>query len=196
MIKQELDVRATSTSIEVFFDAQRVASHTRSSRRGGFTTVQEHMPLAHQEIAGVNQQSLLANAARVGPAAREFAQALLDDRSVPQHAYRSLVGILRLERDFGRDRLNAACERALTLRALTYKSVQSILSRGIDRLEHDTTASDTKPKQQHENLRGHAYYSPDPIENDDASTTRHEPTSRHADVIEAISQNENGAITC
>ena len=195
LIKQELDVRATSTTIEVFFDAQRVASHARSYVRGGFTTVREHMPLAHQEVAGVNQQSLLANAARVGPAANAFAQALLNDRTVPQHGYRSLVGILRLERDFGRDRLNAACERALTLRAFTYKSVESILTRGIDRLEHDTSAaSDTKPKQQHENLRGHTYYSPDPIENDDTSITRHEPTN--ADVIEAISQNENGAITC
>jgi transposase len=197
LIKQELDVRATSTTIEVFFDGERVASHARSYRRGGFTTVREHMPPAHQEVAGVNQQSLLANAARVGPAAREFAKALLDDGIVPQQGYRSLLGILRLERDFGRERLNAACERALTLRSFSYKSVQSILKRGIDRLEHDTTASETKPKQQHENLRGHAYYSPDTVVNEhDASTTSHEPTPLHPDAIEATSQNENGAITC
>jgi transposase len=194
LIKHDLDVRATSATIEVFHDGMRVASHARSSRRGGFTTVREHMPPAHQEIAGVNQQSLLANAARVGPAARAFAEALLGERSVPQQAYRPLVGILRLERDFGRDRLNAACQRALTLRAFTYQSVQSILTRGLDRLEPATT-SDTKPKQQHENLRGHTYYSPDAVENDDAGATKHEPTARQTAAIEA-SQNENGAITC
>ena len=195
LIKRELDVRATSTTIEVFFDAQRVASHARSHKRGGFTTVREHMPLAHQEIAGVNRQSLLQSAERVGPAARAFARALLDERSVPQQGYRSLVGILRLERDFGRDRLNAACERALALRAFTYKSVASILTRGLDRLQ-SPSGSDTKPKAQHENLRGHAYYNPDPNDNDndDASTSRREAIG--ADVIEASSQNENGAITC
>lgn len=172
LITCELDVRATSTTIEVFFDGQRVASHARSSRRGGFTTVREHMPPAHQEIAGVNQRSLLANAERVGPAARGFAQAFLSERSVPQQGYRPLLGILRLERDFGRERLNAACARALALRAFSYRSVHSILERGLDRLEPDATAtaSGSAPKPQHENLRGHTYYSPDPS----AETGHHE----------------------
>jgi hypothetical protein len=67
LIKQELDVRATSATIEVFHDGMRVASHARSSRRGGFTTVREHMPPAHQEIAGVNQQSLLRTRRASGP---------------------------------------------------------------------------------------------------------------------------------
>ena len=195
LITRDLDVRATSTTIEVFFDAQRVASHARSHRRGGFTTVREHMPPAHQEIAGVHQQSLLDHAARVGPAARAFAQALLNERSVPQQGYRSLLGILRLERDFGRDRLNAACERALTLRAFSYRSVQSILARGLDRLERDTSTSDATPKQRHENLRGHAYYDPGTAADDDAGASSHDITQPHADTITAAT-NEIGAITC
>ena len=196
LITLDLDVRATSATIEVFHDGQRVASHARSYRRGGFTTVREHMPPAHQEVAGVNQQSLLRSAARVGPAARAFAQALLNERSVPQQAFRPLQGILRLERDFGRDRLNAACERALLLRAFSYRSVHSILTRGLDRLQ-PTTGSDTKPKPQHENLRGHSYYSPDTaISDHHTSSTNHEITKQQSDAIEANSHNHKGVITC
>lgn len=195
LIKQELDVRATSATIEVFHDGIRVASHARSSRRGGFTTVREHMPPAHQEVTGVNQHSLLDRAERIGSAAHAYAQAFLGDRSVPQQAYQPLLGILRLERDFGRDRLNAACERALSLRAFTYRSIHSILTRGLDRLQATTQDGDAKPKPQHENLRGHTYYSPDTHENDDASVTSSEPTARRATATTA-SHTENGAITC
>ena len=192
LIKKELDVRATSTTIEVFFDGQRVASHARSYQRGGFTTVREHMPPAHQHTAGVNQHNLLAQAQQVGPAAHQFAHALLAERSVPQQGYRSLLGILRLERDYGGERLDAACEHALRLRSFTYKSVNSILKCGLDRLQHDTSTSETKPKQQHENLRGHTYYQ----RHDPSSSTHESPAPHQPDALQAANEHDPGAITC
>ena len=177
LVKRELDVRATAATIEVFHDATRVASHARSHQRGGFTTVREHMPPAHQAVSGVTSESLLTNAQRVGRDTREFAEALLDDRDVPQHAYRSLMGILRLEGAYGRTRLNAACERALTLRAFTFKSVESILKRGLDQLTPDATPGHRKPKQTHENLRGHAYFNGDNPSNSITRTPQNQPSA-------------------
>ena len=48
MVGQVLEVRMTSGTIEVLHRGQRIASHARNSRRGGFSTIAEHMPAAHR----------------------------------------------------------------------------------------------------------------------------------------------------
>ena len=48
LVGQEVELRVTRTTVEVLFRHRRVASHARSHRRGGYTTVAEHMPAAHR----------------------------------------------------------------------------------------------------------------------------------------------------
>ena len=49
LVQEPVRVRATGTTVEIFHKNQRVASHVRSSKRGGYTTLAEHMPKAHQK---------------------------------------------------------------------------------------------------------------------------------------------------
>lgn len=51
LIKQLVQVRLTTTTVEVFVNSQRVASHIRSYYKGKHTTLAEHMPVAHQKYA-------------------------------------------------------------------------------------------------------------------------------------------------
>ena len=48
LVGQHLEARVTRTTVELLHRGQRVACHARSSRAGGFTTVDEHMPAAHR----------------------------------------------------------------------------------------------------------------------------------------------------
>jgi hypothetical protein len=84
-------------------------------------------------------------------------QTILERRAHPQQGFRSALGIMRLGKSFGEQPLEAACRRALTLGAYSYKSIESILRQGLDRK--------TVPEQQnldlaleHENIRGSDYY--------------------------------------
>lgn len=156
LIGKQVDVRVTAATIEVYFDGQRVASHLRSYRQWQFITVLEHMPLAHQEIAKINRESLLARAKRIGPGTLAFATALLESLLIPQQGYRTLVGVHNLERRWGRERLDSACQHALTIGALSCRSVTSILDGGLDQRPEAEEAR--KPKVQHDNVRGQAYY--------------------------------------
>ena len=73
--------------------------------------------------------------------------------------FRSCLGLLSLEKRFGKERLDAACQRALALSAPTRSSVLSILEKGLDSQplpESDTEAVAIPPV--HENVRGAAYY--------------------------------------
>jgi transposase len=78
------------------------------------------------------------------------------DRPHPEHGYRSALGVLSLERRFGRDRLEAACDRALTYNTVSYASVQSILSTGLDRAAAEPDP--IPPTPHHDNIRGASYY--------------------------------------
>ena len=51
----------------------------------------------------------------------------------PQQGYRACLGILRMAKEFGNDRLEAACERAIAVGTPSYRSLLSILKHGLDR---------------------------------------------------------------
>ena len=70
--------------------------------------------------------------------------------------YRSSLGVLSLQRRFGAERLEAACDRALGCNTLTYKSVQSILVTGLDKAP--APQDPITPAPCHENIRGPGYY--------------------------------------
>jgi transposase len=82
---------------------------------------------------------------------------LLERRSHPTQGYRSCLGILRLAKKFGADRLEQACQRAVHIQALSYKSILSILKKRLDQLPLPEPASDAAPLE-HDNLRGPQYF--------------------------------------
>lgn len=158
LVGKQLDARVTAATIEVFHQNQRVASHHRATRRGGHTTVREHMPPAHQEHAGMTKERLRAWAERIGPQALSFIDHVIAKRAHPQQAYRSCLGTLRLAKRYGDDRLEAACARATTLKSFTFKSVEAILKHHLDQQPLEPAPAAPMPKLQHANVRGGTYY--------------------------------------
>jgi hypothetical protein len=72
--------------------------------------------------------------------------------------YRSCLGILRLAKGYGVERLEAACARAGAARARSYRHVDAILKHGLDRLPLVAEAPQLTLAPAHENVRGPAYY--------------------------------------
>jgi transposase len=183
LIRQEVEVRLTRQTVEVFQQGQRVASHVRSFRKGGFTTLPEHMPQNHREWGEWNPERLTRWAEKTGPATAQLVEGILASRPHPSQGYRSCLGILRLGNEYGFNRLEAACARALAARALTYRSVKSILIHRLDAAAPTTAAAaggapsgppgeaSVSPLQ-HANLRGAEYYQPAPATTSNASNER------------------------
>ena len=159
LIHQRLDVRFTDTLVEVLFKGQRVASHRRSYRKGGYTTLREHMPKSHQKYLEWSPSRLLRWAAKTGPSTEKLVAAILEHRPHPEQGYRSCLGLLRLDKTYSAERLEAACARALQIKAYSYKNVESILKKGLDRQPLVTAPSQPSlPLLEHANLRGKDYY--------------------------------------
>jgi len=156
LIGRRVEVRLTHRVVEIFHDHKRIASHVRRSQRSGHVTVNEHMPKAHQRYANTTPANLIRQAMRIGPNTAILVERMMRDRPHPEQGYRSAFGILSLARRYERDRLEAACERALTINAITYSSVNAILKSGLDRTKPVTEPA--KPAPPHANIRGSAYY--------------------------------------
>jgi transposase len=157
LVRQQLDIRLSASVVEIFTKGKRVASHRRSPQKGRHSTVAAHMPRAHQHYAAWTPQRLIHWAATSGPATAQVVETILASRPHPQQGFRSCLGIMRLGKSYSPERLEAACQRALTLGACSYKSIESILKHGLDRQplprQPEVTAS-----PHHGNIRGPQYY--------------------------------------
>jgi transposase len=162
LVHEQVDVRSTATTVEIFHKSKRVAAHPRSYVRGKHTTIAEHMPRLHQQHLEWTPSRLVHWAQTIGPRAARLVEAILDERRHPEHGYRSCLGILRLGKRYGDARLEAACGRAFAVGARSYRHVESILKHGLDRVSVEASEpaapAPSPTASEHENLRGRDYY--------------------------------------
>jgi len=154
--QQEVRVRVSAHTVEIFSGGRRIASHPRLTRKGEVSTLEAHMPDAHRRYRQA-PSLLLAEAQAIGPHTKALVEALLATHPHPEQGYRAGQGVVRLTRRYGADRLEAACQRALATGALAYRSVQNILRCGLDRIPYHPPAEE-EPLREHAHLRGPAYY--------------------------------------
>ena len=116
------------------------------------------MPAAHQKHAEWTPTRILGWASTVGPMTASLSEAILAERRHPEHGYRSCLGLFRLAKRFGNERVEAACARALAVGARSYRHVESILKHGLDRAPVLDAEPREVPSVAHENVRGSDYY--------------------------------------
>ena len=145
LVREEMEARISATTVELYRRGERVTSHLRSSVPGRYTTKHEHMPKAHQKHLEWTPSRIVHWAASIGPKTKELAEAILADRPHPEMGYRSCLGILRLGKRYGPERLEAACARAVAVRARSYRHVDAILKRGLDSAPLPTEAASRTP---------------------------------------------------
>lgn len=134
-IKRKVDVRLTSSVVEVFHEGVRICSHVRlHGRRGQYSTQETHMPPNHQQYIQWNGERFRKWAVKVGANAALVVGALLSAYKVEQQGYRACMALLKLSDQYTPERLEAACGIALSYTPRpSYKAIQTILKTGRDR---------------------------------------------------------------
>ena len=156
LIHAQVEVCLSARTVEILHRGQRVASHLRSFVRGGHTTLLEHMPRHHREYVEWSPGRLVRWAQQTGPSTAAVIEHILASRAHPVQGYRACLGVLRLSTQHSAARLEAACGRALLLQALTYKSIKSILTHGLENQPLPTPTPQTPIRHAH--IRGADYY--------------------------------------
>ena len=157
LVNAKVDVRVTGALLECFAANRRVAGHALSAVRGGFTTAPEHMPASHRAHLQWTPAKLIAWGERIGVSTAAVVTWQMTHRPHPEQGYRACLGLLALARKYSEPRLEAACTRAMAIRAPNLRSVTSILQCGLDSSPKPLDAADN-PVVAHENVRGPDYY--------------------------------------
>src|SRR6516164_6389399 len=140
LVHQLLDIRVSATTVEVFQGGTRLWVHRRNHHVGGFTTIREHMPHAHRAHLEWSPSRLIRWGATVGPQTAALVEQILASRPHPEQGYRSCLGLLRLTKQYGAARVEAASARAVAVGARSYRHVAAMLKHGLDRVPLDTAA--------------------------------------------------------
>lgn len=153
LIREQVDIRATTRTIELFHRGQRIAAHQRrhGGRRHG--TDPDHMPSAHRRYAEWTPERFRRWGASIGSNTEGLVIAILANRPHPEQGFRTCLGILRLFKDIAPERAEIVAARAVAIGALTYKSISAIIANRTDR---KTPTDDVVID--HPNLRGPGYF--------------------------------------
>jgi transposase len=157
LIHETLDVRLSASTAEFFQHGKRVAAHLRSFEPGKFTTLNEHRPKSHQKHLEWTPGRIVEWAQKTGPSCAELVRQIMESRPHPEQGFRACLGIIRLGKAAGQERLEAACRRALHFGTCSYRSVESILKHRLDEQPLEQELPLNSPH--HINVRGREYYS-------------------------------------
>ena len=159
LVGAKIDVRVTGQLLECFASNQRVAGHAVSTVRGGFTTTPEHMPASHRAHLDWTPAKLIAWRAAHR---REHRRG---GHLAARAPTASRAGLPRLPGPAGaraplleRQRLEAACTRAMAIRAPTCAASPTSSSAVWIASPRCLPADGTAPLIEHDNVRGPDYY--------------------------------------
>lgn len=155
-IHQPVEIRATSSTLEFFYKEKRIAVHSRSHRRYGYSTDPVHRPEGHRAHAQWTPERMKRWAHKIGTHTEAFIEHMMVSRPFPEQAYRACLGLLRLGERYGEARLEQACLKALAHGMTRYQHVETLLKNRLEAMPTQEKNNTTLPH--HHNIRGGRYY--------------------------------------
>jgi transposase len=156
-VREVVDVCYTRTTVSIYKNSQRIASHIRSYHKGKHTVIKEHMPKDHQAYLEWTPSRIISWAASIGQNTSMLVYRIIHEKEHPAIGYRSALGVIRLGKKYTNERLELAAARAIELGGFSYYSVKSILDKGLDK-QTTNQLQLTPANIRHENIRGAEYF--------------------------------------
>jgi transposase len=156
-IGRKVKLMYSRSTVEVFYHYERIAIHTRIKSPYHYTTEKDHMASTHRFVSDWTPERFLNWATGIHEDVYLYILKILDRKQHPEQAYKSCVGILSFAKKVGNERLTKACRRALGYGIYNYKTIQTILEKGME--QYDETEENRQLEMPlHENIRGEEYY--------------------------------------
>jgi len=157
--RQSVEIRASERMVEIFpqgkkASTDRIACHVRCDNKSGYSTQNAHMPDNHRWKHNWSPDRFLSWARKTGPQTEVFIQKLLASRIYPEQSYRACLGVLKLADKHSSQALEAACQLAVELDSIGYRTIKNLLTTKKDMLE----TGEKVQSNSHEHIRGQAYY--------------------------------------
>lgn len=123
-------IRATQTTVAIYADDTRVATHSRSTR-GMRSTIDAHLPEQRRDLRHRSRDYWEERAAAIGDEVRTFVSEVFDSDDVLSQLRAVQAIVTHLEK-FPRQRAISACERARFYANYSYQGIKRILAQALD----------------------------------------------------------------
>ena len=157
---KDVTVITTHNLVEIYHQNIRIAQHRRRVSHG-YSTMPEHMPSSHRFVSEWNPDRFIRWGHELGDSVERVIIRIFEKKAHPEQGYKVCTGILQLARLYGKERLNAACKKALYYEHYSYKWIKTMLEHHKESDDgdtgDDTTAAFTLLPE-HDNVRGCDYY--------------------------------------
>ena len=154
-IGKKVKILYSRSTVEVFYHYERIALHKRDRTPYKHITDAQHLASTHRFLSDWTPEHFINWAASIDEDVKLYILKVLERKQHPEQAYKSCIGILSFARKAGNDRLIAACQRALGYGSYSYKTIQTILEKGMDAFREEPQHP---PMPSHDNIRGEEYY--------------------------------------
>ncbi len=156
-IRKKVKLLYSSSTVKIYHKYNLIAVHQRNIKQQNYTTVPEHLASTHQFVSEWTPQRFINWASSIDEYVKEYIIHLLEQRVHPEQAYKSCLGVLSFAKKVGEERLTAACKRALDYQLYNYRTIETILQKGLDTVE-EQSEEELPQLPFHTNIRGKNYY--------------------------------------
>ena len=156
-VSKHVDIRATQSTVHIYYNDTRITSHPRfvSYMSNHYSTHEEDLPEQFRAPEW-NDEQMLHKAEQIGPNTVRVIQRIFEGVKIREQAYNAVTAVLRLEKVYGAERLEAACTFALTrFNSPRYRQLRTILAEKLDA----AAAKQDKTTIESGYIRGAKYYS-------------------------------------
>lgn len=150
----------TDTTVEVYYNRQRIASHQRNPSKGAYNTHKEHLSSTHKNYTDWSPEYFEKQALKQGKHVAICVAQIIAKSAYPEIGYKRAMGLIQLHKNYGSERLNKACQKALEWDVVSYKRIQNILKNNLDKHSLFYEVLEEKPSHipKHKNIRGASAY--------------------------------------
>ena len=159
-IGKETTIHYIKTTVEVYYNHKRIASHSRNPSKGSYNTNKDHLSSTHKYYSDWSPEFFKNKAAKHGDYVATCVSQIIAGVDYPEIGYKRAMGVIQLHKSYGSDRLENACKRALQADAVSYKRIQNILKNNLDQssLFFQDLEQETSHIPKHQNIRGASNY--------------------------------------
>jgi hypothetical protein len=151
-IGRKVEVQYTYSTVEIYFERERITLHKRSKSQGKYTTITDHLSSSHKAYSEWSLDFFCAKAQKMGKYTEQFIREMIQQKDYPEVAYKQALGIILLQNKYPVDRVEKACEKALSIGRYGYHLIENILKNGMDQDQSEQLITPHIPP--HSNIRG------------------------------------------
>ena len=155
-IGKHVEVSYTESSVEIFYNHERLCTHKRDCQAGKYTVINDHLSSSHQVYGQWNLSYFQQKAQPIGAQTVAYITKLILQYSYPEIGFKQAQGIVHLTRLYDKNRIETACQRMLSAQHCSYRSIENMLKSGMDKLDLFNEEKNHIPP--HQNIRGADQY--------------------------------------